>query len=83
MVDQSLQRFSYNFDDIDLLTEAMAEWDVQFLPLDPTGGHHSTNLLISPNVIVQQLLVGQRVHQQGSTSEGFITFGLPLTSPER
>jgi AraC-like DNA-binding protein len=81
MTDQSLQRLSYHFDDIDHLTAAMAEWDVQFLPLDPMSSSHKTNILITEPVIVQQLFVGQRVHQQGATPEGFITFGLPSDIP--
>jgi AraC family ethanolamine operon transcriptional activator len=74
---QPIQRLSYHFDDIDLLTAAMAEWDVQFLPLDPISSSHSINISSTSSVIIQQLFVGQRVHQQGATARGFVTFGFP------
>lgn len=77
MIDQSLQRLSQQFEDIDLLTEALSDWDASFLPLTSSGNNHTIDILASPTIMVQQFRMGQRLHQKAATPRATVTFGLP------
>ncbi|MEH6593083.1 MAG: helix-turn-helix domain-containing protein [Halioglobus sp.] len=76
MTADSPQQFSSNFADIELLTEAMAGWDVRFLPLERGNANFQINMLRSPAAMVQQISLGSRAYQGGAPAEGFVTFGL-------
>jgi len=76
MTADSLQSFNSSFTDIDLFTDALAGWDVRFLPLERGGGDFQISMLRTPAVMIQQVALGSRAYQGGAPAEGFVTFGL-------
>lgn len=73
----AFRSFQQTFEDIDELSEKMQGWDMRLMPLKTGKLIHRINQYSSRYVVIQNLMIGQKAHHAGTTSQQCVTFGLP------
>lgn len=70
-----VQHFEAEFQDIDVLAQTVAGWDLDWRQLDRGPLEARVQQLITPSVLVGRVGCSRGYHQRGATPPGFLTFG--------
>lgn len=70
---------SSRFEEIDALTEAIRQWDLDFIQLDRGRFDGSLFQMLWNGIEIQRARFGRAIEQRGSAPEGVWTFGIPAS----
>jgi len=68
------------FSDIDEFSSTFGGWDLDFRQLDAGALDTLLEVVACSDMVIHRLRINRRVHQQGCSPNGILTFGLPDTS---